>query len=139
MLGLARRFELAVQEGAIRELAVPMTPKFQPPRLQSGRKFSLPGPARERRCCSVDNRRLRLRREKANSKSHLWSQAGDLRFDVQFEKGTIQFLISVEANRVEVRSSSCEHADSYDSPQRDLTKGKIGIKSGPMFVIRPVE
>jgi serine/threonine-protein kinase len=57
----------------------------------------------------------------------------------KFEKGTIQFLISVEANRVEVRSSSCEHADSYDSPQRDLTKGKIGIKSGPMFVIRPLE
>jgi serine/threonine protein kinase len=49
----------------------------------------------------------------------------------------IQFLVSVEAGKVEVRSPSCEHPDTYDSPNRDLTKGKIGIKSNPEFVIRP--
>ncbi len=50
-----------------------------------------------------------------------------------------QFLISIEPNHVEVKSPSCEHPDSYDSPQRDLTKGKIGIKSNPEFLIRPMQ
>jgi len=54
----------------------------------------------------------------------------------KFENGTIQFVIKVEANRVEVGSKSCEQTDSYDSSQRDLTKGKIGIKSNPQFLVR---
>jgi serine/threonine-protein kinase len=56
----------------------------------------------------------------------------------KIEGTAIQFVISVEAGRVEVKSPSCEHADTYDSPNRDLTKGKIGIKSNPEFVIRPI-
>ena len=55
------------------------------------------------------------------------------------EGTAFQFIISVAANRVEVHSPSCEHADTYESPQGDLTKGKIGIKSNPEFVIRPLQ
>jgi hypothetical protein len=55
------------------------------------------------------------------------------------EGTAFQFIISVAANRVEVQSPSCEHADTYESPQGDLTKGKIGIKSNPEFVIRPLQ
>jgi serine/threonine-protein kinase len=47
-----------------------------------------------------------------------------------------QFMISVETNRVVVQSPSCENADTYDSPKRDLTKGKIGIKPNPGFLVR---
>jgi serine/threonine-protein kinase len=53
----------------------------------------------------------------------------------KFEKGTIQFVVSVEANLVVVRSASCDYEDSYKSPQRDLTKGKIGVKPGSEFVV----
>jgi len=47
-----------------------------------------------------------------------------------------QFLVTVEPNRVVVRSPSCEQAETYDSPQRDLTTGKIGIKPNPGFLVR---
>jgi hypothetical protein len=48
---------------------------------------------------------------------------------------TFQFLVTVEPNRVVVQSPSCDHADTYDSPQRDLTKGKIGIKPNSEFLV----
>jgi hypothetical protein len=37
---------------------------------------------------------------------------------------------------VEVKSPSCETADTYASPDHDLTKGKIGVKRDIEFVIR---
>jgi len=46
-----------------------------------------------------------------------------------------EFSISIEAKRVVVASPSCDHADSYDST-RDLTVGKVGIKSNADFLIR---
>jgi hypothetical protein len=49
---------------------------------------------------------------------------------------TYQFLVTVEPNRVVVQSPSCDQADTYDSPQRDLTKGKIGIKPNSEFLVR---
>jgi serine/threonine-protein kinase len=49
---------------------------------------------------------------------------------------TFQFLVTVEPNRAVVQSPSCDHADTYDSPQRDLTKGKIGIKPNSEFLVR---
>ena len=47
-----------------------------------------------------------------------------------------QFFVVIEAGSVEVKSPSCEKADTYESPDHDLTKGKIGIKRDIEFVIR---
>ena len=47
-----------------------------------------------------------------------------------------QFFVVVEAGGVEVKSPSCETADTYASPDHDLTKGKIGVKRDIEFVIR---
>jgi hypothetical protein len=47
-----------------------------------------------------------------------------------------QFFVVIEAGSVEVKSPSCEKADTYESPNHDLTKGKIGIKRDIEFVIR---
>jgi len=47
-----------------------------------------------------------------------------------------QFFIVIEPGSVEVRSPSCEKADTYESPDHDLTKGKIGVKRDVEFVIR---
>jgi tetratricopeptide (TPR) repeat protein len=47
-----------------------------------------------------------------------------------------QFFVVVEPGSVEVKSPSCEKADTYESPDHDLTKGKIGVKRDIEFVIR---
>jgi serine/threonine-protein kinase len=47
-----------------------------------------------------------------------------------------QFFIVIEPGSVEVKSPSCEKADTYESPDHDLTKGKIGVKRDVEFVIR---
>jgi hypothetical protein len=48
----------------------------------------------------------------------------------------IQFYVTIEPASVEVKSSSCEGSDTYESPDHDLTTGKIGIKRDSEFVIR---
>ncbi|HEV8039911.1 MAG TPA: protein kinase [Bryobacteraceae bacterium] len=47
-----------------------------------------------------------------------------------------QFFIVIEPGSVEVKSPSCEKTDLYESPDHDLTKGKIGVKRDIEFVIR---
>jgi len=47
-----------------------------------------------------------------------------------------QFFIVIDAASVEVKSPSCEKADKYESPDHDLTTGKVGIKRDIEFVIR---
>ena len=47
-----------------------------------------------------------------------------------------QFFIVIEAGSVEVKSPGCEKTDTYESPDHDLTKGKVGIKRDIEFVIR---
>jgi hypothetical protein len=47
-----------------------------------------------------------------------------------------QFFVVIEPGSVEVKSPNCEKADTYESPDHDLTKGKIGIKHDIEFVIR---
>ena len=52
------------------------------------------------------------------------------------EGTAFQFVISIEPGRVVVKSPACDGAETYESQQRDLTKGKIGIKSNPEFLVR---
>jgi eukaryotic-like serine/threonine-protein kinase len=47
-----------------------------------------------------------------------------------------QFFIVIEPGSVEVKSPSCEKTDLYESPDHDLTKGKIGVRRDVEFVIR---
>jgi serine/threonine-protein kinase len=47
-----------------------------------------------------------------------------------------QFFIVIDAASVEVKSPSCEKPDTYESPDHDLTTGKVGIKRDIEFVIR---
>ena len=47
-----------------------------------------------------------------------------------------QFFVVIEPGSVEVKSPNCEKTDKYESPDHDLTKGKIGIKHDIEFVIR---
>lgn len=47
-----------------------------------------------------------------------------------------QFFIVIQPGSVEVKSPGCEKADMYESPDHDLTKGKVGVKRDIEFVIR---
>jgi hypothetical protein len=47
-----------------------------------------------------------------------------------------QFLISIQASRVSITAPGCDQMDPYESPDRDLTKGKIGVKPNVEFIIR---
>jgi hypothetical protein len=49
---------------------------------------------------------------------------------------TFQFLITIEPESVQVKSPICERADTYSSPDNDLTEGKTGIKRDLLFIIR---
>ncbi len=47
-----------------------------------------------------------------------------------------QFFVVIEPGSVEVKSPTCEKTDTYESPDHDLTQGKIGVKRDIEFVIR---
>ena len=51
-------------------------------------------------------------------------------------ENAFQFLVSVEPGKISVASPKCEKPDVYTADDRDLTKGKIGIKHDIEFVIR---
>lgn len=54
----------------------------------------------------------------------------------QATEKAFQFQISIQPSRVVVRSPDCSDADTYESADRDLTKGKVGVKPNVEFVIR---
>jgi hypothetical protein len=51
-------------------------------------------------------------------------------------ENAFQFLVTVEPGKIVVNSPKCEKPDIYTADDRDLTKGKIGIKRDIEFVIR---
>lgn len=51
-------------------------------------------------------------------------------------ENAFQFAITIDPGSIVVKSPSCEKPDTYTSEDRDLTKGKIGIKPNLVFVIR---
>ena len=55
----------------------------------------------------------------------------------QATDNAFQFQVSIQASRITVRSPSCgDQPDIYESADRDLTKGKIGVKPNVEFIIR---
>jgi len=77
-----------------------------------------------------DGKKLNRKASSAGAKSENASVA------CQATDKAFQFQISIQAGRVTVESPICDHADTYESADRDLTKGKIGVKPNVEFIIR---
>lgn len=50
--------------------------------------------------------------------------------------GDLQFNIAIEPGKISVTPSSCD-TETYESTDRDLTVGRIGVKANADFLIRP--
>ena len=74
--------------------------------------------------------------KKLNRKAYVAGKSENSSVACQTTDKAFQFQISIQASRVSVQSPACDQMDSYESPDRDLTKGKIGVKPNVEFIIR---
>ncbi len=73
---------------------------------------------------------------KLNRKAYVGGKSQNATVNCQVADKAFQFQVSIQSNRVVVQSSACDQPDAYESAERDLTKGKIGVKPNAEFIIR---